>query len=619
MTFCRNLKFVSRRDVLVFERIPEETINEIRQSVDIVDVISEYVQLKKQGRNYFGLCPFHGENTPSFSVSADKQIFHCFGCGAGGNAISFIMDIEGIPFQEAVVKLAEKANIHLDIQTHSEDENNINSEHVQMFKAHELLQKLYHHLLVHTKEGQQALQYLHQRGFTDESIEKFQLGYSLPNWDFAIKLLQKRGFSLPILEKAGLIIKNERDQNYFDRFRNRIMFPILDAKGRTIAFAGRAIDEHDSPKYLNSPETSIFNKSALLYNLHYARSFIRKKQQAVIFEGYADVISADKAEVYNGIATMGTSLTPEHVQIIRRMTDNIIICYDSDKAGILAAYRAGTMLSESGCEVRVAHMPNGLDPDDYIKQFGSDKFRNDVIGASQTFMSFKMDYYRMNRNLQNEGEKLQYIEDVLKEIIKLDSAIEKDLYLRQISEEFSLSLEALKEQEREMSDQGAKKKRTFNEPAVTQHGIPTASKQVLPAHLTAERRLLAHMLKNGDIAYKVREMLDGNVFYTDEHQAIYTYLLGYYEDGNSPDVSAFLSYIKDKKLQQLVVEIDMMTLNEELTDQELHDYVNYVQKYQKILIIKNKQKEQKEAEKQNDLQKAFMLANEIIQLRKSLT
>lgn len=433
--------------------IPEDKINEIRQSIDIVDIIGEYVHLKKQGRNYFGLCPFHGENTPSFSVSTDKQIYHCFGCGAGGNVISFLMDIDGLSFQEAVMKLAEKGKVHLELEKGLNDHTSKTkdtSEEKQMKEAYELLQKFYHHLLVNTTEGQHALEYLLGRGFSKDSIEKFQIGYSLPSWDFTVKWLNKRGFQLPLLEKAGIIIKRESDESYFDRFRNRIMFPIQNSKGETIAFAGRAIEKEDQPKYLNSPETILFNKSNILYNYYRAKGFIKKQQQAILFEGFADVISADTAEIFNGIATMGTSLTEQHVQLIRRMTDSVTICYDSDFAGIEAAYRAGKMLSEQNCNIRIARMPEGLDPDDYIKKYGAEKFRQDVIGASLTFMSFKMEYFRLGKNLQNEGEKLQYIEKIIEEITNLDKAVERDHYLRQLADEFSISLDALKQQQKQI-------------------------------------------------------------------------------------------------------------------------------------------------------------------------
>ncbi|MED4965052.1 DNA primase [Heyndrickxia coagulans] len=597
--------------------IPNEKIDEIRRSSDIVEVVSDYVQLKKQGRNYFGLCPFHGEHTPSFSVSPDKQIFHCFGCGAGGNVFTFLMDIEGISFQEAAEKLAQKAHIELGVVLRHEEQKNIDPKRRQMLEAHELLQKLYHHLLLHTKEGEPALKYLRGRGFTDEAIEKFGIGYALPAWDFATNMLQKRGFPLSVLEESGLVIRNEKDGKYFDRFRDRIMFPIMDEKGNMVAFAGRAVRKEEHPKYLNSPETPLFNKSKLLFNLNRARGPIRKKQQAVIFEGYADVISADRAGVENGIATMGTSITAEHVRMIKRLTDGVVICYDSDQAGFTAAFRAGKMLSENGCEVRVAQMPDGLDPDDYINRHGGEKFRRDVIGASLTFMAFKMQYFRMNKNLQNEGEKLAYIEEVIQEIAKLENPVEKDLYLRQLSEEFSLSLDALKEQERQYGSRetgNRKRSRPAGNPA---HVHEEA--RMLPANMTAERRLLWHMLRDGEVAYKVKDFLGENSFYGDEHQAIFTYLLGWYEEGNPPDTSAFLSYLPDSKLQRIAAEIEMMTVGGELTDEELEDYVQYVLKHQKLLRIQEKLRAQKDAERQNDFQKALQLAGEIVALRKSMT
>ena len=600
--------------------IPDEKINQIRQANDIVDVIGDYIHLKKQGRNYFGLCPFHGENTPSFSVSADKQIYHCFGCGMGGNVFSFIMDIDGASFQEAVVKLADRAGIDIGVALDAHDNGNArnSSEAQQMIEAHDLLRKFYHHLLVNTKEGQHALEYLLERGFTKESIDKFQIGYALPSWDFTVKLLQKRGYSLSVLEKSGLIIKREEENSFFDRFRNRIMFPIMDTKGVPVAFAGRALEKNDQPKYLNSPETDIFNKSSILYNWHHARSSIKKQQQIILFEGFADVISADKAGIKNGVATMGTSLTDQHVQLIRRTTDSVIISYDSDKAGTEAAYRAAEMLIKNGCQVKIARMRDGLDPDEYIKKYGPEKFQHDVIGGSLTFMAFKMQYFRMGKNLQNEGEKLQYIEEIIKEISKLDKAIEREHYMKQLADEFDISLEALSEQQQQVYFTEKKKNpNAYQEVKPNRIYIQNESK-LFPAHHNAERCLLAHMLRDDQLAYRINEMLQGSTFHFDEHQAVFTYLLGYYEDGNEPSASSFLNYLSDEKLRRVVTNIEMMPLNAEISEGELEDYVKQVLKQHKMLKIKEKENDQKAAERENDLAKALLLANEIIQLRKTL-
>lgn len=599
------------------DRIPEEKVDQIRQNVDIVEVISDYVPLKKQGRNYFGLCPFHGENTPSFSVSADKQIFHCFGCGAGGNVFSFLMELEGISFQEAAVRLAEKANIDLQVNFSAiGKEKKVSKELQPLYDAHELLCKFYHHLLVNTKEGQHALEYLLERGFTRESIDKFQIGYSLNSWDFVYKFLLKRDFSPESMEKAGLLIRRERDGTYFDRFRDRIMFPIFDRNGTTIAFSGRALGA-DQPKYLNSPETAIFNKSKILYNYHLAKPAIRKMQHAVLFEGFADVISADRSGVENGIATMGTALTDEHIAILRQNVHSITICYDSDNAGIEAAYRAGILLSDSSFQIKVAMMPGGLDPDEYVKQYGPEKFQNEIIGGSLTWMAFKFLYFRRGKNLQNEGDRLAYIEEIIKEISKLDKAVERDHYLRQLATEFSLSLDALKQQQEQISF--AKKGKSNQTKSIqTPLVIAKPINELKPAHYTAERRLIAHMLQNRDVAYKVQELLQGNSFHIDEHQAIITYLFGFYEEHLTPDTSAFLTYIQDNHLRRVVANIEMMSINDDLSDKELSDYIKQVLNYQKMLKIKEKELEEKEAERQKDFLKAATIAMEIIQLRKSL-
>ncbi|MBD8003595.1 DNA primase [Bacillus norwichensis] len=598
-------------------RIPEEKINELRQSVDIVDVISEYVQLKKQGRNYFGLCPFHGENTPSFSVAPEKQIFHCFGCGAGGNVFNFLMDVEGISFQEAASIVADKGGIPIQIeQPDRKRDDDYPIEHQKMIDAHELLGKLYHHLLLNTKEGANALEYLLSRGFTTEGIRKFKIGYSLPEWDMAVKYLTKRGFIEEDLENAGLIIKRENNDGFFDRFRNRIMFPLLDSKGRIIAFSARTLDSEDSPKYLNTPETPIFNKSSLLYNYHGARSEIRKQGYAVLFEGFADVISADQANVKNGVAVMGTSFTKEHFQMLRRLTDTIILCFDSDQAGIEASNRAGSLLVDQGMEVKAAMLPKGLDPDDYIRKYGPEKFRTDVVGNALVWTAFKLHYYRFGKNLQNEGDKLKYIEEAMNELSKLTNPIERDLYTRQIADEFSLSLEVLESQQKKLVQIEGRKQQKPPDGLVQ---APPKKKKVVAAHLTAERLLIARMIRDEEATFRIMAMLENQSFHYDEHQAIITYLLGYYAAGNPPDPLHFLDHLPDKKLRAIVTEIEMMAVDSEDTEQELKDCVNYVLNHSKMLMIKEKQLEQREAERSNNVKKALEIAQEIIDLRKSLS
>jgi DNA primase len=600
-------------------RIPEELIEKIQRTSDIVDVVSEYVQLKKQGRNYFGLCPFHGEKSPSFSVSADKQIFHCFGCGAGGNVFSFLMQHEGYAFIEAAQHLADKANIEMPSLTPVDQvQQSVSKDAEKMIEAHELLKKFYHHLLVNTKEGQQALDYLLNRGFTKEIIDTFEIGYALDSWDFITKFLVKRGFDGSLMEEAGLLVKKNNSDEYFDRFRNRIMFPIADHNGMTIAFSGRVLGD-EKPKYLNSPETKIFNKSKLLYNFHRARVHIRKNQQAILFEGFADVISSTRSGVQNAIATMGTSLTDEQAKIIRRNVSEIIICYDSDSAGIEATIRASKILKDAGCKIKVAMIPDGLDPDDYIKKFGSEKFKNDVIGASVSLMTFKMSYYRRGKNLQNEGERLQYIENVILELSKLESAVEKEIYLKQISRDFDLSMEVLKDQLHQKEQQIKPQKASPQKSLDQQHRkrAPIQSKRLLPAFHTAERMLIGHMLRSKDFAEKVLERL-GLQFNIEEHKAIVTYLYGFYEEGNEENVSSFLSRLPSPELQHIVSNIAMITLNTEVSEQELSDYIKQVLNHQKMLMIKEKEAEKNEAERNKQFKEAAQIAMEIIQLNQAL-
>jgi DNA primase len=373
----------------------------------------------------------------------------------------------------------------------------------------------------------------------------------------------------------------------------------------------------EEPKYLNSPETPIFNKSKVLYNFHLAKPNIRRTQQIVLFEGFADVIAADRSGVENGVATMGTSLTAEHISLIRQNTGSVTICYDSDKAGIGAAFRAGNMLNEAGLHIKVALMPDGMDPDEYIKKMGSEKFRNEVIGSSLTWMSFKFLYYRRGKNLQDEGDRLAYIEQVLKEISQLTKAVERDLYLRQIASEFSLSLEALNQQLQTYAAPERNKQNRGSPPPIQKPLIRQTS-GLKPAHHNAERSLIAHMLKNREIAFKVQDLLNGSTFNIDEHQAIITYLFGFYEDTSNPDSNAFLNYINDDKLRRIVADIEMMPINEDVTDKELTDYIKQVLNYQKLLKIKEMQAEQNEAERQKDFSKAASIAMQIIQLRKSL-
>ncbi|WP_017728374.1 DNA primase [Halalkalibacterium ligniniphilum] len=595
-------------------RIPQEKIEEIRRSVDIVEVVSDYVQLKKQGRNYLGLCPFHGEKTPSFTVSADKQLYHCFGCGAGGNVFTFLEELEGYSFMEAVQQLSKRANISLPEWGNAEKSERPTLQN-ELITGHEFAAKFFHHVLTLTEEGKLARQYLKERGFTREQIDHFHLGFAPDHWDALATVFQKRKMDLEKMEQGGLLLRRESDGKVYDRFRNRVMFPIWDGKGNVIAFGGRILGD-EKPKYLNSSESAIFQKGKTLYAFHLARPTIRKENEAVLFEGYVDVIAAWQAGIRNGIATLGTSLTDEQARLVRRNAETVILCYDSDKAGTEAAFRSAAILEAAGCIVKVAMMPEGLDPDDYIQKYGSERFKMDVIGASLTLMTFKMRYLRRERNLQDEGERMRYIEEVLTEIAKLPKAVERDHYMRQLASEFSLSLEALKQEQYQIYRLMRKRKENRLEKSreVTSMRKDFEQKRLLPAYQNAERILLSYMMKDEQIAETVQERIGGN-FNVDEYHAIVAHLYAFYAEGHAPNPSQFIQRLGDETLIRIATEIMMLNVNEQLSDQELNDYLKQIETYPKWVEIRQREQQLKE---EMDPLTAAKLQMEIIERKKQL-
>ncbi|MEK4892718.1 DNA primase [Bacillus sp. FSL M7-0996] len=575
-------------------RIPEEVVEQIRTSSDIVEVIGEYVQLRKQGRNYFGLCPFHGENSPSFSVSSDKQIFHCFGCGEGGNVFSFLMKMEGLAFTEAVQKLGERNGIAVAEYKSGQgqqQQEDISDDTVIMQQAHELLKKYYHHLLVNTEEGNEALSYLLKRGITKEMIEKFEIGYASQAWDAATKILQKRGLSLSSMEQAGLLVRSEKDGSHYDRFRGRVMFPIYTLQGKVIAFSGRALGD-DTPKYLNSPETPIFYKSKLLYNFHQARPFIRKRGQVVLFEGYADVLAAVKSGVEEAVATMGTALTEEQAKLLRRNVETVVLCYDGDKAGREATMKAGQLLLQVGCQVKVTSLPDKLDPDEYVQQYGTTAFEK-LVKSSISFVGFKINYLRLGKNLQDESGKEEYVKSVLKELSLLQDAMQAESYLKSLSQEFSYSMETLLNQLHQY-----RKEQKVQQKQIKQVSKPSQIVQTKPK-LTgferAEREIIYHMLQSAEVTVRMEPHIED--FYTEEHKGILYELYAYYEKGNEPSVGTFLSWLSDEKLKNIITDISTDEfINPEYTEEALQGHLEALRRHKEKLekmeiIFKVKQME----------------------------
>jgi len=599
-------------------QIPEEIIEEVRNSNDIVDVIGEYVQLKKQGKNFFGLCPFHGEKTPSFSVTQEKQIFHCFGCQKGGNVVTFLMEMESFSFMEAIQFLADRGEVSLP-QINVQNKSSLSEENEHILSAYGWLTKLYHHLLKFTKEGREGYDYFKDRGIDDEAIDQFQLGFAPNMKDFTADFLKQKGFDNQMLVRAGLLSMLD-DDSVTDRFRGRIIFPIRNHLGKPVGFGGRSINDDQKPKYLNSADSELFQKSKLLYNFDLAKKHIRKQNEVILFEGYMDVISAYQADVKNVVATLGTALTQQQAKLLNRYVDTVVICYDGDAAGMEATYKAANILRKVGCNIKAANLEDGTDPDSYIKENGGTAFKNEIIKASDTYISFYMRYLKKDYNLSVEGDRINYIESILRELAVIESSVEREYYLKELNEAYDISLDTLSE---ELNKQRRKLGRIQRNSRVTNQSTnksihPYHNKKILPAFHNAERSLIAYMLKDIRVAEKVQEEI-GADFNVDDHKIIATHLYAFYEEGHSPDVSLFIEKLNDQAGKQLVIEIAMTPVHEEISDQVINDYIRIIRSQANDMVsIKTLKDQQKLAEQQNNPIKAAEIGKQIIDMKKQL-
>ena len=436
-------------------RYSDEIIDDVRQSNDIVDVISQYVRLKRSGRNYFGLCPFHNEKSPSFSVSPEKQIFHCFGCGVGGNVFTFLTKIEGINFVEAVQLLAERANIQLPTL-----ENNLDSAKetlkTKVYQVNEFTAQFYHENL-YKPESKIAQEYIKKRKLSNETLKAFQIGFS-GKFDELYKELIKQGFEEKEILESGLVNKNERGQ-YIDRYRNRLMFPICDIRGRVIAFGGRVLDD-SKPKYINSPENVVYSKGRHLYGLNVAKKY-DIKQKLLIVEGYMDVISLHQRDIHNVVASLGTALTQQQGYLLRNNTEQIILSYDSDEAGQTAKIRAMEILQNMGCDIRVLQMEGAKDPDEYVIKYGNARFQN-LIDKAISVIEFKVKILRQSLNLENTNDKIKFLNEVAKILSKIDNSMEREIYIEKIAKEYDVSKEAIYAEVNKLTYKNRKDEKVLN-------------------------------------------------------------------------------------------------------------------------------------------------------------
>ena len=609
--------------------IPEETVNKIRQETNIVDVVSQYVQLKKKGKNLFGFCPFHEERTPSFSVTEEKQIFHCFSCGRGGNVFTFLMEVDGLSFPEAVIKTADLSQFQLDeslVQDHDHKNQPTDSTKEKLIRVHEESAELFHHILLNTKIGEDALEYLTQRGLTREVIDTFNIGFAPRERTMLQQYLVGKNHEQELLKKTGLFVEKDNG-DLLDRFYNRIIFPIRNQQGKTVAFSGRIFQQDaddGAPKYLNSPETQLFNKRTILFNFDLARPAIRREKEVILFEGFMDVIAAWQVGITNGIASMGTSLTNEQIHLIDRVTDHVLIAYD---AGVEATKRASDLLAaETNFDIDIIRFSEGMDPDEYIKKNGADAFKELIAHGRETLFGFKMAYYRKSLNLSNESERLGYIEKILSELLTVTSAGERELYFKQLASEFELSIDSLKEQFQqkfhESRNQRTKEKQQQYQKQPVERNYPQVQMQKRkPDNIENAERLLLNRLFHFEEAWIImKNGADDFHFVHDEYQMLFILYESFREHtDNEGPIDAFIDFVKEPELKNLIVEIELLSISNEVTAREIEDYLDMISR-KSILQMKLKEKQEAltEASRRGDKDQLRVLMIEVVNLSRLL-
>ena len=570
------------------QQLTQEKINEIRNSVNIVDIISSYVSLTPKGKNYFGICPFHDDNNPSMSVSADKQIYKCFSCGATGTVFKFLMDYENISFNEAVKKIADIGGVKVNIENIPKIKDN----KIQ-YEIYELSLKLYINN-INTINGKEAKEYLKKRKIEESTIKEFQIGLALKNKNTLANILVKN-FSQNEILKSGIIGKNE--YGYYDLFYDRIMFPLYDLNGKVIAYSGRIYNRKDNSKYFNTRETELFKKGKLLYNYHRARDIARQKNQIIIMEGFMDVIRAYTIGIKNCIATMGTAVTKEQAGLIKRMAKEIILCFDGDEAGAKATKSCAEELNKIGVIPKIVRLEENLDPDEYIIKYGKEAFER-KINNPISIMDFEMAYLKNGKNLNNAEDQAKYINEVIEEINKINDDILKEITIKKIVDETKID-------EKIIRNHLIKKTKIIKK----DKPIPKMSK-----YEQAERKIVYFMLKSPEII----KMYDKKVTYmpTREYRLLAREISAYYHEYNYINEADFIDYIeKDTNLTETINKVNKNINTEDYTLEEINDYINVIKEYNVNNAIKRMQNKMHEIA---DPLKKAELAQKIIDLKKGV-
>lgn len=623
-------------------RIGEQKIEEVRRASDIVDVISGYVKLKKRGKNFLGLCPFHTEKTPSFNVSPDRQMYHCFGCGVGGNVFTFVMEHDKVSFVEAVRTLAERAGISLPHETAPDREQVTENE--ALYNICKIAGRFFFDNMMNTVEGQLAYQYFKHRGFTDETIRAFGLGYSMNAWDALLKHAENEKLDLQLMEKAGLVITREdavpagrQGSGKYDRFRGRAMFPIFSVTGRVIGFGARKLREDDPipGKYINSPETPIYVKSRSLYGIFHAKEAIREKEFAILVEGYADVISVFQAGIKNVVASSGTALTEEQIELISRYAKNITLVYDADSAGSKAALRGVDLIIEQGLDVKVATLPEGEDPDSFVKKNGGEAFEQ-LLNDAVSFLDFKARMFQVHGALETPEGQAEAVRSVVETLAKMKDELKRSFYVKRLAERYGLyesvlyrELEKLigKERTRQhFAQQREEQAQSLNPEPRSEQALHQRSDAVP----VAERDLLKLILDHGnEMVHYVFSHVGLELFTHPQVRRALELIIPHAERNDEWDANSLLNEIEDTELRRFLADIsftkyelskgwqEMDAVPEEVDPGEIAERCMVLLKKTKIeALLAENQRHMKEASARGENLKGFVEQHQLLMKEK---
>lgn len=584
--------------------ISEDVIQKVKEQNNIVDIISEKVKLKRAGKNYTGLCPFHNEKTPSFSVSPEKQIYKCFGCGEVGNVITFVMKTQNTSFPEAIKTLADRANIEFENDaTHTRNES-----YDKIYKINIEAAKYYYSNLFN-KKNDLALTYFLDRGITQKTVKNFGLGYSHDDWRSLLNYLKSRKYSEIDMLNAGLIIKG-KNSSLYDRFRNRVMFPVFDYRGRIIGFGGRVMDD-SKPKYLNSPETSVFKKGTNLYGLNFALK--DGSRFFIIVEGYMDCISLHQYGIKNAVASLGTALTSMQAKLLRRYADKVIISYDADTAGKAATIRGMQVLKDEGFDVRVLTVLQGKDPDEFIRSNGKEAFLALIEGALP-LTDYKIKRAEDGFNLKNHEDVIKYTEKTLEIISELDS-IEMDIYIKRLSEKTGIKDQALYDIINEKMKNNVKNYNSMN------NEVDFGQKlYVEPSYIKAGRALLKLMLIDDSVLQYANEKIKCELFLLDSHRKIFDFIID--------NINCLTSQLQNK-VESKCVDLDTnkeliaITNTDVIYNKDdfialIQDHIFTIEKSKLEMLKKNIMTKIKSYELEGNSEESIKLAQELIRLQKKL-